>query len=648
MRNYRIIREMSLLMVFVVLCSITGFFSFGAYAAGNSVQVNGKVFTFDEDAHYEYSTSESYEVVNPGTNTYGSLSVLGTLSADGAKNGFPSYLVSDGSAQLIYSYTDGLLTADEESWHLVEDKTKKVDDITLSSNIQYGALILQTSKDGKSWFTDLSIINIFKDTPTQTAPFYSANSIQLANGCYYRVVVVYKTAIKTGENQYWFVSTDKIEYKKTAEVYEFYLHDSSAAGQESPVMSRNLGTLTNTGKDNGYSGSTAIGINDPHYGWEIGHFFVSGYTRETKDDSGTPVFLKNVGDQITLWFNLEQDIDRLNGSDTLSISDDTNGYDQYFQTGKTDMGRGTLFIRYTDEKGVKHPPEIYTNYLLANASTSADTIVRLFEEGDYEVALDYEIKSTPRVVAGVEVVPEYTNYRIFFKFSVRNGNCMVFPFDVVTGDELANEAITPNGFKLDMARSRYLTIDVRRSVVTEGPNGYVEDVRFNRPAKDGDSYTDPGIYVFSVKNLYTGESTTKTIYVGSEGYMKALSVNQISVSQLNELIAQGAIIGNDGTITMPTPSPEPEASEPTPEPTPEAVSTEEPITDEAPRTVEATEEPIDETSPNVEEPIEEEAADTPAGKSYVMPIATGSVVVVIIAYVIFAKKKKTVKEGSEK
>ena len=74
-------------------------------------------------------------------------------------------------------------------------------------------------------------------------------------------------------------------------------------------MSRNLGMLTNTGKDNGYSGENVIGIKDPHYGWEIGRFYVSGYTRETKDDSGNPVFLKNVGDQVTLWFNLGQDID---------------------------------------------------------------------------------------------------------------------------------------------------------------------------------------------------------------------------------------------------------------------------------------------------------------------------------------------------
>ena len=225
------------------------------------------------------------------------------------------------------------------------------------------------------------------------------------------------------------------------------------------------------------------------------------------------------------------------------------------------MGRGTLIIRYTDEKGIKHDPEIYTNYLAANATTGADTVVKLFEEGDYEVALDYEVKKAPRKVASIEVVPEYTNYRIFFTFKVRNGNCMVYPFDVANGAELTDEAITPNGFRLDMAKSRYLNIDVTRAVVTMGANGYVEDVRFNRPAKDGDQYTDEGIYTFSVKNLYTGESTTKKIYVGDTGYMRALSLNKMTVSDLNYLVSQGGTIEDDGTITMPPSPTEPETTE---------------------------------------------------------------------------------------
>lgn len=479
----------------------------------NSVGIAGAVYEFGEKDHYEFDETKG-SVGTSVDNTYGSFSVSGDLTPDTSVDGIPSFLVNSGQISLTYSYTDTLQNEKEEEWHLVDDKTKDVNDIKLDSNIMCGAVILQTSKDGEKWVNDVALTNAFEETPEQNDPFYETKSTQLANGCYYRVLVVYKTGRKTGQNKVLFVTTDEYEYKKYAEVYEFYLHDTSAEKQGDTSLQKNLGEMVKTEIDKGYSGNKELGIKDPHYGWDLGQFFVSGYTRETKDDNGKPVFLKNVGDQITLWFNLKQDINKLNGDEILSIADDNKGYDQFFQTPKIDMGRGTLIIRYTDEQGVKHEPEIYTNFLEANTTTSADTIVRLFEEGDYEVALDYSIKKTPRKVKNIEVIPEYTDYRISFEYSVRNGNCMVYPFDVLTGNELADGAVTPNGFKLDMAKSRYLTIDVQRSVVNDGPNGPVEDVRFKRPAKDGDEYTDEGIYTFNVKNLYTGDSTTKTIYVG--------------------------------------------------------------------------------------------------------------------------------------
>ena len=502
-------RMVSLLTLLVFLL---GSVSFSAFAEENAVPIAGNVYEFGEKDHYEFDAVKGAAGSN-ADNTYGSFSISGDLAPDNSADGIPSFLVNDGQISLTYAYEDKYLNKKDEEWHLDDDKTKKVNDLTLDSNIKCGAVILQTSKDGENWVEDITLTNVFKDTPKQQDPFYQTKSTQLANGCYYRVIVVYKLERKTGQKKVIVVNRDEYEYKKYAEVYEFYLHDGSAGRQTDNTLKKNLGTMTKTEKDKGYSGNKEIGIKDPHYGWELGQFFVSGYTRDTQDDKGRPVFLKNVGDQVTLWFNLNQDINKLNGSDILSIAADKNGYDQFFQTPKMDMGRGTLIIRYTDEQGVKHEPEIYTNYLEANATTSADTIVRLFEEGDYEVALDYSIKKTPRKVKNIEVVPEYTDYRITFEYSVRNGNCMVYPFDVLTGAELSDGAVTKNGFKLDMAKSRYLTIDVQRSVVTKGVNGDVEDVRFKRPAKDGEEYTEEGIYTFNVKNLYTGESTTKTIYV---------------------------------------------------------------------------------------------------------------------------------------
>ncbi len=313
----------------------------------------------------------------------------------------------------------------------------------------------------------------------------------------------------------------------------------------------NLGTVTNTGKDNGYSGNNTIGIDDPHYGWSLGQFYVSGYTQHTTDSSGD-VFLKNVGDQVELHFELLQDIDSLNGQDNLTVYADSNGYDQYFSTQQFNNCRGLLIIRKTDYQNSTADPVIYTNYL-DGVNEGADTVVEFCEEGDYEVALDYEIEEKHYGVSWNTVigVPTYTNYRIYFSFKIRNGNCMVFPFDVSTGSELTNESFTDNGFYLDLANSRYLDINVQRSVYVEGSNGYTEDVRFNRPASDGTQYTEEGIYTITVHNNYTNESTTKTIYVGTDPMMRAYVVNGYTLDQIQEMVSEGYQINEDGSMVAP-------------------------------------------------------------------------------------------------
>ena len=69
-----------------------------------------------------------------------------------------------------------------------------------------------------------------------------------------------------------------------------------------------------------------------------------------------------------------------------------------------------LIIRYTDYENVQHEPVMYKDYLAANASLGANTRVQLFEEGDYEVALDYEVTKD-------QLVDKIGHYRIFFRFA---------------------------------------------------------------------------------------------------------------------------------------------------------------------------------------------------------------------------------------
>ena len=310
-----------------------------------------------------------------------------------------------------------------------------------------------------------------------------------------------------------------------------------------------LGSSVNAGKDTGYSEDHTIGKDDIHYGWRLGQFRVSDYTRIVSDE-GTPIFLKNVGDKVMLSFNLQQDINKLDDDANVTIDSDQNGYDQRLGVPQQDFGRGTLIIRYTDYQNNRHEPTVYTSYL-NGISKGADTAVTTFEEGDYEVALDYSIKNVDhgRVPGiNIEILPGVTDYTMRTKFRVRNGNCMVYPFDVKTGAELSNAAFTENGFRLDLARSRYLDIDVKREILADNDRGLVSDTRFNKPARDGEEFTDEGVYTFTVKNRYTGQSTSKMIYVGTNPVLKAHAKTGKSVSDIQALVAAGATIRKDGTI----------------------------------------------------------------------------------------------------
>lgn len=537
--------------VLTILCSL----QLTVFAESGKTEVTGKIYEFEKDSHYEFHDGgESKETGNG--NTYGTFCISGNITSVSEKSDVPSYEVSDGNLKFYYNHGDTMLNADADEWHLVNDKSKKAADMKLSSDIMKGAIIVQTSKDRKNWVDVETICNAFSDSPIRTSSIYITTDVQLINGCYYRVVVVYELSIRTEDSNFLFINTDKYDYKKYAEVYEFYAYTNSGeTNVADPNQTYSLGTKVRAKNFDGYFGEKLIDKNDVHYGWDLGTFFVSGYTDEVTDADGNIVFLKNVGDKVTLWFNLNQNINGLNGKKNLSITADTEGYDQYFETPKMDFGRGVLIIRYTDHNNVKAEPTIYTNYLEANAAVGADTKVQLFEEGDYEVALDYEITSD-------ELIDKVGHYRIFFKFSVRNGNCMVYPFDVKTGSELTNSSMTENGFRLDLAKSRYLKINLKRETLKGSADGLVEDTRFNGPAKDGAEYTDEGIYTITVSNEYTGQFTTKKIYVGTNNILRAYMTTGLSIPEINNLVDNGATISDDGTIQLATVKPAEESTEP--------------------------------------------------------------------------------------
>ena len=529
--------------------------------------ITGVVYQFGEKGSYDLSSADKSSSTQSGTESDGQFSITGDISSVSEKNGFPSYSVRGGTLSFSYTYDDGLLKASEDEDHLVDDNSKKVNGQTLDSDIKKGALIVQTSKDGKIWFNvpGATFTNVFKANPDGIREFYTTTDVQMVNGCYYRVLVAYKTAVRTQKAQKFPPKLEKYEYKKYAEAYCFYAYDETAINIAIPESKnrRNLGSKVRT-KSEGYVGSTTMDNDDPHFGWDIGRFFVGGFTDYETDTEGNPIFLKNNGDRLSLWFELQQDIDKCYGNSAIRVIADTQGSDADFEVPggvnqTTDFGRGALIIRKINPDNTKEKPQIFTNYLEASASTDAVTKVDLFEEGDYEVALDYAVNFDKTKIFGKSILPEIAKYKIPFRFSVRNGNSMIFLFDTSTGSELSSGAITKNGFRLDFANSQYLKVSVKREILKDGFDGLTEDTRFNSVATDGDVFTDEGVYTITVTNQYleNADPTVKKVYVGNDNVLKAYMVNNIPIAEIKEMLALGATIAEDGTIIEPEPEPEP-------------------------------------------------------------------------------------------
>lgn len=267
------------------------------------------------------------------------------------------------------------------------------------------------------------------------------------------------------------------------------------------------GSTVNAGKDKGYSGSDKITSKDIHYNWSLGSFFMTGYTEVMKEGS-IPVFLVNPDDEIILSYKLKQNIDRLNNDEDLSIWEDENGYDTAFQIEKTNFGRGALFVKFTNYKNQSRVIP-HLNYLEAVKNKSSKANVSNLEEGDYEIALDYEIskKAFP--------VRKYYNYRTTCKFKIRNSSCMIYLKDVDSNNMFSNYSVAENGFSLKYT-SFYQRIVVKREALTNNGNGYALTPMQCRAASDGAKYTDPGIYTVTVKNVYTNEELEMVVAVGQD------------------------------------------------------------------------------------------------------------------------------------
>ncbi len=515
-------------------------------AQARSIDISGTQYIFEDKSDYTLSEA-TYVYPIPSENgsksDFGTFSITGELKPAGEKEGIQAYNVIDGNIQFTYSPNGPLVGASEEFYHVVDDTSKEACDVTLPEKIKAGAIILQTSidPDHSKWVTEQVFTNIAGQGTDFSSDFYSTKNIQQINGCYYRVIIIYRAEKKLPTKK--MLVLPSYSQRKHAEIYEFYVkndesgltnHTSHDTEPRATLASlKNTERVENKEKTDDYNAGKPIGGGDPHQGINLGYFRVNGYTVDKIYDEKR-IFLKNFGDTVTLWYELEQDIDKLDGNEKLTIADDKKDCDSRFPEIKTtDFHRGALLIRHTDRWGNETITK-YFNFLEADSRTDANTQIELFEEGDYNVVLDYAIKDS-------DGIDSYYYYTVSFDFGIRNGNCMFYVFDKSTGNELADNAVASEGIRIDLAKSQYLDFEVTRTAIIDRLTGKTEDTRAKKPDKDGAEYTEPGIYTFKVShNTIPDMSVTKTYYIGTDPYLKLMS---ISGKTLKEVVD---IVGNDG------------------------------------------------------------------------------------------------------
>lgn len=331
---------------------------------------------------------------------------------------------------------------------------------------------------------------------------YEISSYELLNEAYYNL------ALKSQDNG---------EYERAMEFY-------SKVGQYKEAASRLIdcykeygiqykymdATLVNAGKKNGnYAETKGITRDDVDRGCELGSFIISGYT-EKEEDRDRTTFIKTRGHNITLWFNLERNIDDLTGNGKLSILADPKGWDTIFKAPEevTDFGRGTLLVQHIGTDG-KARTVTYTDFLSARETGTANTRVDIKEEGTYNVALDYMIKNSDLK----EALNSTTCYRISFSFEVKNGSGMVYLFDIGTGSELEEYSRAEAGFRIDKANSKSVKVNYVRYAINQKGNAL--DVRASAPASDGDEFKDVGYYILTM-TPEAGVTIEKHIFVGTK------------------------------------------------------------------------------------------------------------------------------------
>ena len=182
-----------------------------------------------------YSSSKSFSVSGDArvySMKYNGKSSLGTLCVDATvlledEMNDVSALVVESGTSVPFSYIDLTLNSEtkekDHSWYIASDSAKSIESYDFGSSIKYGGIIVQKSSDASAWTTAYRGTDMFENCGGNVKNFYTASRSDLNNGCYYRVVIAYKTARKTRDQKFVFIDTSEYEETWQVETYVIYL-----------------------------------------------------------------------------------------------------------------------------------------------------------------------------------------------------------------------------------------------------------------------------------------------------------------------------------------------------------------------------------------------------------------------------------------
>ena len=551
MKNNTLIKTFSIFMAALMSFSFISFLRTENVSAKDE-NISGEAYVFSEKGEFNSKKSiRSYKTdsKDEDSRALGKVTLSGDFKKiEGMDNGF---YVNEGNITVSYKINTSYRLNDynEEDWHIYEkDNAKKVEGVELNGKNKSGAIIVRSSFDGKVWCTDEIYRNQFKKDNDAETEIYSTNSIQLVSGCHYQIIIAYKMEKKTGAYAVGKVELkDKHEYRRIEEIYEFYAEGEDKAEFESinaKNHEKNTISFSDVRKtDKEYYGNQTMEVKDPMYSRSIGEFLVKGYTYCNEEDSERLVFEKTGADKIAVSFNLVEDIDKLFGNEDLTISYESTANDKELQILPQAFKRGTLIVKYTDTRNKKKEPIIYTNFLEACTTTKADTRILLFEEGSYEIVLDFAILDESKTP------DKTTNYKMKFSFEVVNGNAKAFFADTTTNEILDNNAVITDAFKIDFANSKKLKANCIYYKYTLNDNQIKETIVSNNAVADGDIFEKSGKYVFTVSSDVGSKESEFVVYIANDKYTKAITQPDMDLESVNQKLKNGYKINEDGSLS---------------------------------------------------------------------------------------------------